>query len=159
MTFRTSSTKPTGLAEPQKSLNQQGVHVHFIGQGETAIQTLGDKIAKGSSSIVSFGGALLTEVVSAGFDVIVVLVLSVYMLLYGPGIGTLVRRVMPRGDGTPADDFPLLVQRALTRYVGGQLLFSIVMGTTAGLALYLFGVLGIFPAGSTTRSSSGSSSG
>ena len=51
------------------------------------------------------------------------------------------------GDGTPADDFPLLVQRALTRYVGGQLLFSIVMGTTAGLALYLFGVLGIFPAG------------
>jgi predicted PurR-regulated permease PerM len=31
--------------------------------------------------------------------------------------------------------------------VGGQLLFSIVMGTTAGLALYLFGVLGIFPDG------------
>ena len=43
---------------------------------------------------------------------------------------------------SPAD-----VQRALTRYVGGQLLFSVVMGTTAGLALYLFGVLGIFPAG------------
>jgi predicted PurR-regulated permease PerM len=137
----------SGLAELQKSLNQQGVHVHFIGQGETAIQTLGDKIAKGSSSIVSFGGALLTEVVSAGFDVIVVLVLAVYMLLYGPRIGTLVRRLMPSGDGTPADDFPLLVQRALTRYVGGQLLFSVVMGTTAGLALYLFGVLGIFPAG------------
>ena len=38
-------------------------------------------------------------------------------------------------------------QRALTRYVGGQLLFSLVMGSTAALALYLFGVLGIFPAG------------
>ena len=39
------------------------------------------------------------------------------------------------------------MQRAVARYVGGQLLFSIVMGTSAGLALYMFGVLGIFPDG------------
>src|SRR5208282_5945253 len=95
-----------------------GLHVQFIKQGETALQTLGDKIVKGSSSIVSFGGALLTEVVSAGFDVLVVFVLSVYMLLYGPRIGRLVRAAMPDGDGTPADDYPTLIQRALTRYVG-----------------------------------------
>ena len=55
---------------------------------------------------------------------------------------------MPPGDGTPRDDYPFLVQRAVSRYVGGQLLFSVVMGTSAGLALYLFGVLGIFPDGS-----------
>jgi predicted PurR-regulated permease PerM len=54
---------------------------------------------------------------------------------------------MPPGDGTRADDYPHLVQRAVTRYVGGQLVFSIVMGASAGLALYLFGVLGIFPDG------------
>src|SRR5208282_6502655 len=38
-------------------------------------------------------------------------------------------------------------QNAVARYVGGQLLFSLVMGTTAGLAMYLLGLLGIFPAG------------
>jgi len=135
------------LAELQRSLNQDGLHVHFISQGKTAIQTLGDKLSQGSSSVVSFGGGLLTEIVSAGFDVIVVFVLSAYMLIYGPAIGTLIRRLMPPGDGTRPDDYPTLVQSALSRYVGGQLLFSIIMGTTAGLALYLFGVLGIFPDG------------
>ena len=59
-----------------------------------------------------------------------------------------VRRLMPDGDGTPGDDYPTLVQRAVSRYVGGQLLFSVIMGTSAGLSLYLFGVLGIFPDGS-----------
>jgi predicted PurR-regulated permease PerM len=135
------------LAELQQTANENGIHVHFIKQGHTALQTLGEKVIKGSSSIVSFGGGLLTEIVTAGFDLILVFVLSVYMLLYGERIGAVIRRVMPRGDGTPADDYPTLVQRAVARYVGGQLLFSVVMGTTAALGLYLFGVLGIFPDG------------
>jgi len=135
------------LAELQSDLNEHGVHLQFIKQGETATQTLGEKVVKGSSSIVSFGGGLLSEAVSAGFDVLVVLVVSVYMLLYAQRIGRLIRRVMPEGDGTRADDYPTLVQNAVTRYVGGQLLFSLVMGATSGIALYLFGVLGIFPDG------------
>jgi len=138
----------TTLAELQNTLNGQGLHVHFIAQGKTALQTLGEKIVKGSSSIVTFGGGLLTEAVQAGFDVLLVFVLSVYMLLYGPRIGKLIRTYMPDGDGTTADDYPTLVQNAVARYVGGQLLFSLIMGATAGLALYLFGVLGIFPDGS-----------
>jgi len=35
----------------------------------------------------------------------------------------------------------------VSRYIGGQLLFSLIMGTSTGVALYLFGVLGIFPDG------------
>jgi predicted PurR-regulated permease PerM len=89
----------------------------------------------------------VTEIANALFDLVLVFVLSVYMLLYGQRIGALVRRLMPRGDGSREDDYPFLVQRAVSRYVGGQLLFSIVMGASAGLALYLFGVLGIFPDG------------
>jgi predicted PurR-regulated permease PerM len=135
------------LAEFETTLNNSGVHIHFIKQGETALQTLQDKVVKGSSSIVSFGGGLLTELVSAGFDLLLVFVLSVYMLLYGQSIGKLMRRYMPDGDGTSADDYPTLVQSAVARYVGGQLLFSLVMGATAGLSLYIFGVLGIFPDG------------
>jgi len=135
------------LSEFQNTLNSSGVHVQFIKQGKTALQTLQEELVKGSSSIVSFGGGLLTEVVSAGFDVLLVFVLSVYMLLYGPRIGRLIRKYMPDGDGTPADDYPTLVQSAVARYVGGQLLFSLIMGATAGISLYVFGVLGIFPDG------------
>ena len=41
----------------------------------------------------------------------------------------------------------MLVQQAVSGYVRGQLLFSVVMGTSAGLALAIFGMLGIFPDG------------
>jgi len=135
------------LLNLQRSLNRHGVHVHFIKQGETALETFKDKLVKASSTIVSHAGSVLSEAVSAGFDVILTFVLSVYMLLYGQRIGALIRRYMPDGDGTPADDYPTLVQHAVARYVGGQLLFSVVMGATTGLALYLVGVLGIFPDG------------
>ncbi len=129
-------------------LHRVGIHAKFSEQGKTALQTLQGKLSKSAGKFVTFGGALLTETVSAGFNLVLVFVLSVYMLLYGSHIGKLARRVMPRGDGTRADDYPTLVQHAVARYVGGQLLFSLIMGTTAGVALYIFGVLGIFPYGS-----------
>jgi predicted PurR-regulated permease PerM len=132
----------------QGSLNKLGLHLKLVKQGETALQTLREHLSKSLSSVVSFGGGLLTEVVGAAFDLLLVFVLSVYLLLYGQQIGDLVRRAMPRGDGTPEDDYPTLVQHAVSRYVGGQLLFSFVMGLTAGITLYIYGVLGIFPAGS-----------
>ena len=135
------------IASLQRSLDKQGIHLHLVKQGQTALQSIEGKITKSAGKLVSFGGALLTEVANAIFDLVLVFVLSVYMLLYGQRIGALVRRVMPDGDGTREDDYPFLVQRAVTRYVGGQLLFSAVMGASAGLALYLFGVTGVFPDG------------
>jgi len=136
------------IEEVQHYFDRHGVHVHLVKQGKTALQSIQDKLSKSSSKIASSFGSLLTETVSAGFDLVVVFVLSVYMLVYGEQIGRLVRQVMPKGDGTAADDYPKLIQHALSRYVGGQLLFSVIMGTTAGVTLYIFGLLGIFPDGS-----------
>lgn len=137
------------LATFQNELNEHGFHVHLKSQGKTALQSLEGKVAKSADKLVSFGGALASEVAGAIFDLVLVFVLSVYMLLYGRQIGTLVRRTMPDGDGSKADDYPSLVQRAVSRYIGGQLLFSTIMGTSVGLALYVFGVIGIFPDGRT----------
>ncbi len=122
-------------------------HVHIAKQGKTALQSVQEKVTKSASKFASFGGALLTEIANAIFNLVLVFVLSVYMLLYGRQIGALVRRLMPDGDGSRADDYPHLVQRAVSRYVGGQLLFSAIMGVSAGLSLYIFGVIGIFPDG------------
>jgi putative heme transporter len=136
------------LGEAQNELNHAGIHVELVKPGKTALQSIQAKVAKSASKFVSFGGALLTEVANAIFNLVLIFVLSVYMLLYGRQIGALVRRIMPSGDGSRADDYPLLVQRAVSRYVGGQLLFSAIMGASAGFSLYIFGVLGIFPDGS-----------
>jgi putative heme transporter len=135
------------IASLQSDLQRLGVHVQLAEQGKTALQTLQDQLSKSAGTFVSFGGGLLSEAVSAGRDLLLVFVLSVYMLIYGERIGTLVRRVMPEGAGTREDDYPTLVQHAVSRYVGGQLLFSVVMGATTGVALYIFGLAGIFPDG------------
>ncbi len=137
------------LATFQAELNHHGVHVELVKQGKTALQSFEEKVAKSADKLVSFGGALASEVAGGIFDLVLVFVLSVYLLLYGAQIGTLVRRVMPDGDGTKADDYPHLVQRAVSRYIGGQLLFSTIMGSSTGLALYVFGVIGVFPNGRT----------
>jgi predicted PurR-regulated permease PerM len=135
------------IASLQTELDKRGIHLHLVKQGKTALQSVEAKVAKSATKLASFGGSLLTEVASAIFDIVLIFVLSVYMLVYGQQIGRLVRRVMPDGDGTRADDYPLLVQRAVSRYVGGQLLFSLIMGLSTGIALWVFGVTGIFPDG------------
>jgi predicted PurR-regulated permease PerM len=60
-----------------------------------------------------------------------------------------VRGVMPPGDGSREDDYPSRVVRAVAGYVRGQLLFSLAMGTGAGIGMWTFGVAGVFPDGKT----------
>jgi predicted PurR-regulated permease PerM len=141
------NTANRDLANVQRWLNQHGINVHIQQQGHSALDTLQKDILKRSGAIVSFSRDLLSSIVTIGFDLVLVLVLSIYLLLYGREIGDLVRRIMPPGDGTPEDDFPRLVQQAVSGYVRGQLAFSLVMGASAALALYIFGLVGIFPDG------------
>jgi predicted PurR-regulated permease PerM len=137
------------LANFQQWLDQKGVGVQIKRPGETALDTLQAQMVRGSGDVVAFTRDLVTLVAEAGFVLILILVITIYMLIYGTQIGALARNIMPPGDGTAEDDYPARVQRAVSGYVRGQLLFSLIMGLSAGLALWLFGVLEIFPAGRT----------
>ena len=137
------------LADVQDYFDDHNINIEIKKQGETALETLQDKVVGGTDSIVSFGTDLLTKLVTAGAGLIIVLVLSVYMLVHGERIGSLVRRAMPPGDGSREDDYPTLVGSAVAGYVRAQALFSVVMGAGAGIGLWIFGVTGIFPDGKT----------
>jgi predicted PurR-regulated permease PerM len=137
------------LDDVQDFFDDKGINVQIKGESESALASLQDQIVTGSGEIVSFTGELLRLLVELSFYVILVVVLSIYMLIYAPRIGDLVRSVMPPGDGTPDDDYPTRVQRAVAGYVRGQLLFSVIMGVSAGVALWIFGAVGIFPLGRT----------
>ncbi len=137
------------LDDLQQFFDDKGIDVQIKGDSDSALASLQDRLVEGSGEIVSFTGDLLRTLVELSFYMILVVVLSIYMLIYGPRIGELVRSIMPPGDGTPQDDYPTRVQRAVFDYVRGQLLFSLIMGTSAGVALWIFGVLGIFPEGKT----------
>jgi predicted PurR-regulated permease PerM len=137
------------LADVQDYFDRKGINIEIKKPGHTALDTLQQKVVGGTDSIVSFGTDLLTKLVTAGLGLILVFVLSVYMLIHGERIGSLVRGAMPPGDGTREDDYPSRVVRAVAGYVRGQVLFSFVMGLGAGIGLWIFGAVGIFPDGKT----------
>ena len=137
------------LANLQTFFNHHGIHVQLEKQGQTALQTLKGKILKGSGALVSFSTKLLENAANTAITLVLMFVVSVYLLIYARQIGAGARRWLPEGDGTLHDDLPSRVQHAVSSYVRGQLAFSLVMGAGAGLALWIYGVLGIFPAGRT----------
>ena len=135
------------LASIQQWLDERGIGIEVKAQGETALETLRGDVVEGSGDVVTATREVLTVLVEASFALVLVLVISIYMLVYGPQIGALVRRLMPPGNGTPEDDYPTRVQKGVFGYVRGQILFSLIMGASAGLGLWIFGLLGIFPEG------------
>jgi len=134
------------LADVQRWLDDNGINVQIADEGETALGTLGQNLSEGSGELVAFTQDALRTLVEASLALILVIVISVYMLLYGERIGAGIRTVIHSADG---DDYPTRIQRAVFGYVRGQLLFSLIMGTSAGLLLWVLGSLGIFPDGKT----------
>jgi predicted PurR-regulated permease PerM len=136
------------LADVQDWLDDNGVDVQIATEGQTALGTLGKNLSEGSGEIVKFTQDALRTFVEASLALILIIVISVYMLLYGERFGAYLREIVPRRPGAE-DDYPARVQRAVIGYVRGQLLFSLIMGTSAGILLWVLGSLGIFPDGKT----------
>src|SRR5205823_876463 len=82
------------LFDLQGWLDHNGIKVQIKKEGQSALQTIGDNLAKGSGDILSFTRDALTTAVEAGIALILILVLTVYMLLYGKRIGAVVRAVV-----------------------------------------------------------------
>jgi predicted PurR-regulated permease PerM len=136
------------VANVQSWLDRNGIDLQIAQEGQTALGTLGRNVSQGSGQLVAFTQDALRTLVEASLALILVIVISVYMLLYGERIGATVRSVVPRRPGAQ-DDYPTRIQRAVIGYVRGQLLFSLIMGTSAGVVLWVMGWLGVFPDGKT----------
>src|SRR5262249_33762906 len=76
---------------------------------------------------------------------ILLIVVSIYMLLDLPRFGRFLDRRFPPQPG----QLPLLLrlESALASYVRGQLALSLIIGTSAGVGVYLLGFLGLRPGG------------
>jgi putative heme transporter len=134
------------LADVQQWLDDNGIDVQIAEEGQTALGTLGRNLSEGSGELVAFTQDAVRTLVEASLALILVIVISVYMLLYGERIGAGVRSVIHSIEG---DDYPQRIQRAVFGYVRGQFLFSLIMGSSAGVMLWVLGSLGVFPDGKT----------
>ena len=79
------------LADLQDWLDRRGIEIEVKQEGETALQTIGERITGGAGDVVSFTRDAVQRLVEAGLALILIIVLSVYMLIYGDRIGAVVR--------------------------------------------------------------------
>src|SRR5205814_7392722 len=80
------------------------------------------------------------------FDGILILVISFYMLLGMDRFARFIDRRFPPYGGRPLVS---RIEHALAAYVRGQVALSLIIGTSAGLGLYAFGLAGLLPNGQT----------
>jgi predicted PurR-regulated permease PerM len=149
------STQPGQSQTPaQKKLDhlQHWLDDHHLSQ--VNVRNLGDKVQQKIDSLdiqsvsgkaVDVAQGVLIGVVESLFNVVLVIVVSVYMLLDAPRLSRFLRHLFPPGHGE--DDLMTRCERALISYVRGQTMVSLVIGATAGVLMWLLGVTGVFQSG------------
>ncbi len=97
-------------------------------------------VRKYTGEVIDFVEGAAIGTIKLLFSLVLVIVISIYMLLDMDRLSGAVNRRFPPPPGSP----PLLVriEQALAGYVKGQLLLSLIIGTSAGLGLWSLGTLG-----------------
>ncbi len=148
--IRSSSDDVTMLAveridDLQDFLDDRGWQVDLRDQGVRFVEQLQERSTELSGEALELGREFVTVLAEAAFNVVLIIVITVYMLLDAPRIGRLFASLLPAGSGV--ETLGARLERSLLRYTVGQSLASFVMGVSAALGLYLMGITGIWPAG------------
>jgi predicted PurR-regulated permease PerM len=109
-----------------------------LNQGVAGVQHWIDRL---SSNVLSYSLSVLTFLIS----LIVVIAATTYMLLDASRIVAFAERL----GGPGASGLLRRTERTLVSYIKAQVVISLILGVSAGLAMWLLGVTGIFPPGET----------
>jgi predicted PurR-regulated permease PerM len=99
-------------------------------------------VGRYTNRIVNFLEGAAISIGKALFDGVLVLVVSIYMLIDMQRLSRAVDRRFPPHGGRP---LIARMEHALVSYVRGQILLSLIIGTSAGFGLWIFGVTGLVP--------------
>jgi len=92
--------------------------------------------------IVNFVEGAAISIGRALFDFVLIIVVSIYMLLDIQRLSRAVDRRFPPRGGRPLIS---RMEHALASYVRGQIALSLIIGTSAGLGLWILGATGLVP--------------
>ena len=102
-------------------------------------------VGKYTHRVVNFVEGAAISIGKGLFDAVLIVVISIYMLLGMDRLRHRLDRRFPPGGGMP---LLLRIEHSLANYVRGQIALSLIIGASAGLGLYIFGLVGLFPNGS-----------
>jgi len=129
---------------------QHWLNTHHLGgikvqkQGHDLVNRIRKKdVSKYTGKVINFVEGAAIGTIKFLFSLVLVIVVSVYMLLDMPRLRRVVDKRFPPTPSSPS----LLprIEHYLISYVRGQVLLSLIIGTSAGLGLWLLGTLGWVP--------------
>ena len=100
-------------------------------------------VSKYTGDVVDFVEGAAIGTVKFLFSLVLVIVVSIYMLLDMPRLARAVDRRFPPIPGSHS--LTARIERSLASFVRGQLLLSLIIGTSAGLGLWILGTFGWVP--------------
>jgi predicted PurR-regulated permease PerM len=114
-------------------------------QLEEQFNDLSDSIGAGEISgyaqdAISFAQDAALSVIVVLFSLVLIVVISIYMLLDMPRLEESIDRRFPPHGGPPLTQ---RIERALWGYVKGQAILSLVIGTSAGVGMWILGETGL----------------
>jgi predicted PurR-regulated permease PerM len=113
-------------------------------QGETFLNNIGTRdVEKYTTKALNWAEGAGLAVAQLLFNGVLVVVVSIYMLLDMHRLTRGVDRRFPPRAGTPS--LVVRVEQALASYVRGQFLLSLIIGTSAGLGVWVLGITGAVP--------------
>ena len=150
-TVESGRTHETGarhdLARFQHWLDAHGLkRIHVEKSGNKFLNSIGTKdVTKYTTKALNWAEGAGLAVVTLLFSIFLVVVVSIYILLDMHRLAAAVDRRFPPHEGS----LPLVerMERALASYVKGQLLLSLIIGTSSGVGLWVFGLVGALPHG------------
>jgi predicted PurR-regulated permease PerM len=131
---------------------QQWLNTHHLArikiekQGTNFLNSIGTKdVEKYTTKALNWAEGAGLAVVGLLFSIVLVVVVSVYMLLDMHRLAAAVDRRFPPMPGSA----PLVerMEQALASYVKGQIALSVIIGVSAGVGLWILGMVGLLPDG------------
>jgi predicted PurR-regulated permease PerM len=144
----------TGQVEADEDVDrfQEWLDTHRLGgidvqkRGHDFVKRIREHdVGKYTSKVVDFVEGAAISIGKLLFSAIIILVVSVYMLLDFPRLERTFNRRFPPQAGS--DSLLIRMELSLTSYVRGQVIVSLIIGTSAGIGIWLLGVLGWLPGG------------
>ncbi len=119
--------------------------VHVQKQGQKFLNQVGTKdVEKYTTKALNWAEGAGLTVVTLLFDAFLVVVVSIYILLDMQRLADAIdRRFPPRGRG----GLIVRMEHAVASYVKGQLLLSLIIGSSVGVGLAILGLIGLMPDG------------
>jgi predicted PurR-regulated permease PerM len=131
---------------------QQWLNTHSL--GSVHVQRRGHQlvhdirkhnVGKYTNKVVNFLEGAAISIGKLLFSLIVLIVVSVYMLLDLTRFGSAIDKRFPPHPGS--DSLLVRMEHSLVSYVKGQALVSLIIGTSAGVGIWVLGAIGALPGG------------